>query len=75
MKLSDGVEANGQRQSVLVRDSDLEGLRALGAALRGSGLVVWPTQSAEEALIRAALRAPAAAIVDMRLADSSQTEM
>ena len=75
MKLGDGVEANGQRQSVLVCDSDLQSLRAFRAVLRGSGLVVWPTQSAEEALIRAALRAPAAAIVEMDLADSSETEM
>jgi two-component system KDP operon response regulator KdpE len=57
-----------------VCDSDLQSLGALRAVLRGSGLVVWPTQSAEEALARAALRAPDAAIIEMDIADSSGTE-
>lgn len=60
---------------MLVCDSDLQSLRALRVVLRGSGLVVWPTQSAEEALARAALRAPDAAIIEMDLADSSGTDV
>jgi two-component system KDP operon response regulator KdpE len=69
------LSAVGQRQSVLVCASDPQSLRALRSVLRGSGFVVWPTRSAEEALSRAALRAPEAAIIEMDLADSSGIEV
>jgi two-component system KDP operon response regulator KdpE len=73
--LATGLARTGQRQFVLVCDSDLQSLRALKAVLGRSGLAVWPTQSADEALTRAALRAPDAAIIEMDLVDSSGTEV
>ena len=45
----------GQRRSALVCDSEPQSLRTLKATLRGSGLVMWPTASAEEALTVAAM--------------------
>jgi two-component system KDP operon response regulator KdpE len=58
------------QRSVLVCDHDLQILRGLRAVLRDAGLLVQATQSTEAALLRAALRVPDAAIIEMGLVDS-----
>jgi DNA-binding response OmpR family regulator len=73
--LATGLGGTGHGQSVLVCDGDRQSLRALKTVLGGSGFAVWSTQSAEEALTRAALRAPDAAIIEMDLVDSSGTDV
>ena len=50
------MSAEARRGSVLVCESDLESVRALKAALRDAGLDFCITPTAEEALVRAALR-------------------
>jgi two-component system KDP operon response regulator KdpE len=69
------VSADGQRRLVLVCDSDLHSVRGLRIVLRGAGLDVCVTQTADDALTRAALRVPDAAIIDVDLSDSSGTEV
>jgi two-component system, OmpR family, KDP operon response regulator KdpE len=61
--------------SVLVCDSDLQSIRALKAVLGAAGLSVCVMQTAEEALMRAAVSAPDLAIIGMELGDSSATEV
>jgi two-component system, OmpR family, KDP operon response regulator KdpE len=64
-----------QPYSVMICDSEPQGIRALKAVLRGAGFAVSATQTASEALTRAALQVPDLAIVEMDLADSSGAEV
>lgn len=68
------VGAEVRRGSVLVCESDLESVRALKSALRDAGLHVCITPTAEEALVRAAVRIPDAVIIGT-LPDASGTEV
>jgi two-component system KDP operon response regulator KdpE len=61
--------------SVLLCDGELQSIRALKAVLRAAGLSVGATQTAEEALTRAALSVPDLAIIEMELVDCSGTEV
>ena len=56
-------------ERILVCDDDPQILRALRLVLRGAGYEVLATASAEEALDRAAVGRPAAAIIDLMLPD------
>jgi two-component system KDP operon response regulator KdpE len=69
------VGVRRQQRSVLICDGDLPTVRALRAVLCNAGHRVWPTQTAKEALTRAALHAPEAVVVEMELVDSSGTEV
>ena len=61
--------------SALLCDSELRSIRALKVVLRAAGLSVSATQTAEDAVRRAALRVPDLAIIEMDLVDSSGTEI
>src|ERR1700757_1372739 len=61
--------------SVLVCDSEPQSVRALKAVLRQAGFEVDATYTAEEALTRAALRVPDAAIIEMTLPDGTGTQI
>ncbi|MGZ6695205.1 MAG: response regulator transcription factor [Solirubrobacteraceae bacterium] len=54
-------------ERVLVCDDDPQILRALRVVLRDAGYEVIPTETGEEALDRAAVRPPQAAIIDLML--------
>jgi two-component system KDP operon response regulator KdpE len=69
------VGTTRERRSVLVCDNDLQTLRALRVVLGDAGLLVRVTQTAEDALARAALRVPDAAIIELALGDSNGTEV
>jgi two-component system, OmpR family, KDP operon response regulator KdpE len=60
---------------VLVVDDELQILRALRVVLRDAGFEVVAAQSASEALDRAAVRPPQAAIVDLVLPDGDGIEV
>jgi two-component system KDP operon response regulator KdpE len=57
------------QERILVCDDDPQIRRALGLVLREAGYEVLPTATGEEALDRAALSGPHAAIVDLMLPD------
>ena len=61
--------AERARPKVLVVDDEAQILRALRVVLREAGFEVVPAQNAAEALDRAAVRPPQAAIVDLVLPD------
>jgi two-component system KDP operon response regulator KdpE len=70
------VRVNSDHQpTVLLCDSELQSIRALKAVLRAAGLGVCATQTAEEALTRAALSVPDLAIIEMELVDCSGPEV
>ena len=60
---------------VLVVDDEPQILRAVQLKLRGAGYVVETAATAEEALMKAALRPPEALILDLLLPDRSGTEV
>ncbi len=60
---------------VLVVDDELQILRALRVVLRDAGFEVIAAQTASEALDRAAVRPPQAAIVDLVLPDGDGIEV
>ncbi len=60
---------------VLVVDDELQILRALRVVLRDAGFEVVAAQSASEALDRAAVRPPQAAIVDLVLPDGDGIDL
>jgi two-component system KDP operon response regulator KdpE len=60
---------------VLVCDDEPQILRALGVILRDAGYEAVPAANGEEALDRAAVRPPAAAIVDLMLPDIDGVEV
>jgi two-component system KDP operon response regulator KdpE len=62
-------------ERILVCDDDPQILRALRLVLRGAGYEVLATATAEEALDRAALSGPHAAIVDLMLPDRPGIEV
>ncbi|MGD0196370.1 MAG: response regulator transcription factor [Solirubrobacteraceae bacterium] len=62
-------------ERILVCDDDPQILRALRLVLRGAGYEVLTTATAEEALDRAALSAPHAAIIDLMLPDRPGIEV
>jgi two-component system KDP operon response regulator KdpE len=63
------------RPRILVCDDEPQILRALRVLLRDGGYDVDPTASAREALDRAALRPPDAAIIDLVLPDGSGVDV
>ena len=63
------------RPRVLVVDDELQILRALRVVLRDAGFEVVAAQTAAEALDRAAVRPPQAAIVDLVLPDGDGIEL
>jgi len=69
------MTANGQDRLVLVCDSDPRSVRGLRIVLRDAGLDVCVTQTADDALTRAALRLPDAAIIEMDLNDAGGAEV
>jgi two-component system, OmpR family, KDP operon response regulator KdpE len=60
---------------VLVCDDEPQSLRALRVVLRDAGFEVHATRTAEEALDRAALQTPDAAIVEMLLPDGNGPDL
>jgi len=62
-------------QRILVVDDEPQILRALRVVLRDAGFEVVPTETAAEALDRAAVRPPHAAIVDLMLPDMDGVEL
>jgi len=60
---------------VLVCDDELQILRALKVVLRDAGFEVEATATAQEALDRAAIRPPDAAIIDLMLPDGSGVDV
>jgi two-component system, OmpR family, KDP operon response regulator KdpE len=62
-------------ERILVCDDDPQILRALRLVLRGAGYEVLTSASAEEALDRAAIAGPHAAIVDLMLPDRPGIEV
>ena len=69
------VNANQPRRHVLVCDSDIQTVRALRLVLGDAGLHVHGTQTAKDALARAALRVPDVVITEMSLCDSSGADV
>ncbi len=69
--------ANGEAKAprVLVCDDEPQILRALKVILREAGFEVVPAETAGEALDRAAVRPPEAAIIDLVLPDSDGIEV
>jgi two-component system KDP operon response regulator KdpE len=64
---------SGQR--ILVVDDEVQILRALRTSLRGAGYEVATAETAEGALAEAAMRPPAAIILDLVLPDGSGTDV
>ena len=64
-----------ERPRVLVVDDERQILRALKVILREAGYDVIEAATMEEALDRAAVRPPDAAIVDLMLPDGSGVEL
>jgi len=62
-------------QRILVVDDEPQILRALRVVLRDAGFEVVPAETAAEALDRAAVRPPHAAIVDLMLPDMDGVEL
>jgi two-component system KDP operon response regulator KdpE len=62
-------------ERILVCDDDPQILRALRLVLRGAGFEVLTSASAEEALDRAAVGGPHAAIIDLMLPDRPGIEV
>jgi two-component system KDP operon response regulator KdpE len=62
-------------ERILVCDDDPQILRALRLVLRGAGFEVLTSTTAEEALDRAAVGRPAAAIIDLMLPDRPGIEV
>lgn len=68
-------EATPPRLRVLVVDDEPQILRALRVVLREAGFEALPAETAEEALDRASIRPPDAAIVDLVLPDFDGVEV
>jgi two-component system KDP operon response regulator KdpE len=66
---------NSAQPRVLVVDDETQILRALRVVLREAGFEVVPAENAAEALDRAAVRPPQAAIVDLVLPDADGVEV
>jgi DNA-binding response OmpR family regulator len=70
-----GHRTESDRRRILVCDAESQSLRALRVVLRGAGFEVDATRSAAEALDRAALRLPTAAIIEVVLPDGDGVEV
>jgi two-component system, OmpR family, KDP operon response regulator KdpE len=66
---------SGDRRRVLVCDDEPQILRALKVILREAGFEAVPAETAEEALDRAAVHPPDAAILDLVLPDGDGVEV
>jgi two-component system KDP operon response regulator KdpE len=66
---------NAEAPRILVVDDESQILRALKVVLREAGFEVVPAETASEALDRAAVRPPQAAIVDLVLPDGDGVEV
>jgi two-component system response regulator RegA len=66
-----GEAALGGDRSLLIVDDDRPFLTRLARAMEGRGFVVETAESVEEAVSRVKVRAPAYAVVDMRLGDGN----
>jgi two-component system, OmpR family, KDP operon response regulator KdpE len=66
---------NSDRRRILVCDADSQSLHALRVVFHGAGFEVDATRTAAEALDRGALRAPAAAIIELVLPDGDGVEV
>src|SRR5919197_2428208 len=64
-----------ERSRILVVDDERQSLRALKVILREAGYEAIEAATMEEALDRAAVRPPDAAIVDLMLPDGSGVEL
>src|SRR5919197_6343227 len=64
-----------ERSRILVVDDERQSLRALKVILREAGYEVIEAATMEQALDRAAVRPPEAAIVDLMLPDGSGVEL
>ncbi len=71
----DRTRPAGAAQRILVVDDESQILRALRVVLRDAGFEVVPAETASEALDRAAVRPPQAAIVDLMLPDMDGVEL
>ena len=69
------MSADGTRPRVLVCDDEQQILRALRVILRDAGFEPLPASTAEEALDVAAVRRPAAGIIDLVLPDGDGIEV
>ncbi len=69
------VSPGAAAQRILVVDDEPQILRALRVVLRDAGFEVVPAETAAEALDRAAVRPPHAAIVDLMLPDMDGVEL
>jgi two-component system, OmpR family, KDP operon response regulator KdpE len=63
------------RRRILLCDAESQGLHALGMVLNGAGFEVDATRTAAEALNRAAVRPPTAAIIELVLPDGDGVEL
>ena len=72
---SPGANGEAKAPRVLVCDDEPQILRALKVILREAGFEVVPAETAGEALDRAAVRPPEAAIIDLVLPDSDGIEV
>jgi two-component system response regulator RegA len=61
----------GEDRSLLIVDDDRPFLTRLGRAMEGRGFVVETAESVEEAITKVKVKAPAYAVVDMRLGDGN----
>ena len=64
-----------ERRRILLCDTESQSLHALRAVLHGAGFEVDATRTAAEALDRAALRVPAAAVIEFMLPDSNGVQV
>lgn len=69
------MSSSGPRRRVLVCDDEGQILRALRVVLRDAGFEAVPTDTMEEALDRAAVLPPEAAILDLLLPDGDGIEL
>jgi two-component system KDP operon response regulator KdpE len=66
---------SGSERTILVVDDELQILRALSVVLRGAGFKVERAATANEALDKASIRPPDAAIIDLMLPDGDGVEV
>jgi two-component system, OmpR family, KDP operon response regulator KdpE len=73
--LSGSEGSSGRERRILVVDDEPQILRALRVVLREAGFEVVPAESGEQALDRASVRPPEAAIIDLVLPDIDGVEV
>jgi len=70
-EITSGEPSLGGDRSLLIVDDDRPFLTRLARAMEGRGFAVETAESVEEAVSRVKVRAPAYAVVDMRLGDGN----